>query len=102
MNRLKIKLESIDLSDILDHIDHTVCNGCPFNFITEEHDYIQNMGCLPDAKMIMEEYLNNNGHWKCHSCDKPCAGLQKALDTYGIKAENNQLLVTGDNPIIKK
>lgn len=100
-----IKLKYVNLTDFIMDNDiedgKNVCSSCPFNLMSDESAYVQNMGCLPDHNDIIERYLNNEGHWKCHSCDKPCSGLKEALKHLKIKAENNSLLVTEDNPILK-
>lgn len=85
-------------------LDNTVCQGCPLNFGTDEHDYIQNMGCLPDWQYLLKEYLENNGHWKCHSNNNKCRGFSKLLDHLEIdrNGRNNDLLITGDNPMIEE
>ena len=102
LKRKKIKIEFVDITGIINKLDCKVCSGCPFNFISEEHEMIQNHGCLPDHNHVIEMYLNNEGHWKCHSRDIKCTGLSKALELLEIKANNEDLLITEDNPLVNK
>jgi hypothetical protein len=58
------------------------CNGCPFNDgWTEEATKLQDLGCLPDAKWIIDQKDRNQKNWACHSNKKhDCAGLAELRD----------------------
>jgi len=79
-----------------------VCNGCPCT-ITDESEMISNYGCLPHASDLIKMYLDGEGVWKCHSKNQSCGGLLHTLKENGIEFNrNNNLLITEDNPWIKK
>jgi hypothetical protein len=78
-----------------------VCNGCPCTY-TNESEIISNYGCLPDGIDLVRMYLENKGHWKCHSKDRKCGGLTHVLKENKIPFnKNNELLITEDNPLIE-
>lgn len=80
----------------------TVCNGCPCTY-TNESEIISNYGCLPDAHMLIQMYLEGKGIWKCHSKNRMCGGLLSVLKSNKIPMnKNNELLVTEDNPILSE
>lgn len=57
-----------------------MCNSCPFN-CTDESDYAQNMGCLPDRKDIIKLKDQTVHNWACHSNPKrKCQGLAEHRD----------------------
>lgn len=57
------------------------CNGCPFNFFSEESEQAQNYGCLPTPYDIKAIYEKLDGIWGCHETStedgnlKPCIGF---------------------------
>jgi len=84
--------------DLIDLDNSKMCPACPFNVWTEDHVETQNLGCLPDANMVINFYENNEGHWKCHSRKAKCQGLESYLTTTKHpRNKNNQILLKGDN-----
>lgn len=65
-----------------------MCEGCPFNY-TEETEIIQNYGCLPTSKDIVQ-LKKNNADWKCHSKEHVCMGLVEVYTADNWEAENNR------------
>lgn len=58
-----------------------MCNSCPFN-ITDESEYVQNMGCLSSKEAILNIKDETGNNWACHSNNnRVCAGLSKHRDT---------------------
>jgi len=87
---MKIKLSELDETKMF--------SGCPFNIWSDEANYIQNMGCLPDSRYVLDSYENNKGHWKCHSGPNRCGGLKEALKKLNHPMDkNNNLFLNGDN-----
>jgi hypothetical protein len=82
-------------------VNCSTCNGCPCSY-TEESEYAQNMGCLPDHNTLVERYLKGEGIWACHSdATKPCGGLIQILKNNNIKMDkNNNILVDEDNAFV--
>lgn len=72
------------------------CRSCPCVF-TEESEISQNYGCLPDHHTIISDYLENKGHWKCHSAKRRCGGLQQIIERENLPERNRTLLITEDN-----
>lgn len=65
-----------------------MCRGCPFNY-TDEADIIQNYGCLPDKKDIIQ-LKENNADWKCHSKEHICMGLVEVYTGDNWMAKSNR------------
>ena len=74
------------------------CAGCPC-VLTEYSEEIQNYGCLSDHYDIVKDYLDNNGHWKCHSKNKKCGGLQQIIDRDKLPKRNSDLLITAESEL---
>ena len=76
------------------------CNGCPFNFFSEESNYAQNMGCLPTPYEVKEIYDQLDGVWGCHETSeedgnlKPCIGFINWMKEKGtlIKVKGKQIV----------
>ena len=74
-------------------------NSCPFAF-TEESEQIQNYGCLPTPREIMNMRINHGKTWACHSNpDKPCLGAMEYLNRYGhpFKVIDRELVTEEDD-----
>jgi hypothetical protein len=52
-----------------------MCKGCPFNFFSEESAHLNNLGCLPDPKDIIETTKLTGKNWACHETNKLCGGM---------------------------
>lgn len=58
-----------------------MCKSCPFNY-TEESEYAQNTGCLPNRIEILKLKDETNNNWACHSNNKRiCGGLSEERNT---------------------
>lgn len=57
--------------------ENKMCSGCPFGF-SEESDYVNNLGCLPSPREILQ-LKKNNVDWQCHSEPHVCQGLVETL-----------------------
>jgi len=53
------------------------CNGCPFNDgLTDEASQLQNYGCLPTAKEMLDHFDQRGSSISCHgNPDRLCRGL---------------------------
>lgn len=51
------------------------CNTCPFAH-TDESEYVQNLGCLPEPHDIVKMKIESGHNWACHGDeDKICSGF---------------------------
>jgi len=52
------------------------CEACPFNIYSEQSQYANNLGCLPDYQDIVEDFEKDKKVWACHERpDKACNGF---------------------------
>lgn len=50
------------------------CGACPFAF-TDESEYVQGLGCLPDPYEIKQMKEQSGHNWSCHEdANKMCTG----------------------------
>ena len=65
------------------------CNGCPFNFFSEESNQAQNYGCLPEPYHVKAVYDELGGVWGCHETSEednnlaPCTGFIQWMASKG-------------------
>lgn len=79
-----------------------MCNGCPFND-NEESENVNNSGCLPEPKQILNMKVNGDIDWKCHSKDIICMGLVETLTSDNFVSKINRIMYkTEKQPKFKK
>ena len=55
------------------------CNTCPFA-LTEESEYVQNLGCLPTPFDIVQMKIKSGHNWGCHfNEEKICSGFSEYI-----------------------
>jgi hypothetical protein len=87
-----------------DSTKHCSENSCPFAF-TEESERIQNYGCLPTPREIMDMRIKHGKTWACHSNpEKPCLGALEYLKHYNhpYKVIDSKLVTEQDDWSIYK
>jgi len=70
------------------------CRGsaCPVNFMDEDTEYSQNMGCLPSPADIIQMRAVEGITWACHSdYSKPCVSGVKLLKALNLPHKVLQL-----------
>ncbi len=70
------------------------CNSCPFA-MTDESEYVQNLGCLPDPGHLIDMKRESGHNWACHGDEtKICSGFANHV------RENNPELDTTTGNLI--
>lgn len=58
------------------------CSSCPFAF-TDESEYVQNLGCLPEPFELVEMKRKTGHNWSCHEEPrKLCGGFARHIKEY--------------------
>ncbi len=73
--------------------------SCPFAY-TDESEKIQNYGCLPTPREIINMKVLHGKTWACHSDPtKPCIGAIKRFEEVGLiaKTTDKELLTENSN-----